>query len=72
MIVEQVASSSQHCIIPSIIGNLPSAFCNPADEATLVCTTMSTPSCADITMAISTLRPEVPHGSSTGSSGTIT
>jgi hypothetical protein len=45
------------------MGNLPSDFCNPADEATQVCTTMSTTSsCADITVGIiSTSRPEVPQ-----------
>jgi hypothetical protein len=42
-----------HCLV-SAMGNLPSAFCNPADEAsTLVCIpSMSTSSCADVTVAI--------------------
>jgi hypothetical protein len=44
----------------SIMGNLDSAFCNPADEATLVHTTRSTSSCIDhVTMVISITRPEV-------------
>jgi hypothetical protein len=52
----------------STIGNLPSAFCNPANEATLVRIPTSNSSCADVPVAISILRPEDHHGSSVSSS----
>jgi hypothetical protein len=52
-----------HCLLVSTMGNLPSAFCNPADKASLVVRIPTSPSsCADDAIAIRGSKPEEhPH-----------